>query len=156
MIDLLVLGKPLVFGKRVLPLHLVITSYSIHYTKLYDEEQNYFSLSFGGRTILCRESLSELTTAVAMSICDDKRVTSRLLAKVGLCVPQQRTAASRQENEEFLAEHKRIVVKPARGEQGAGVSVDIREAKALALAIERARAIDADVILERLIRNNFV
>jgi len=116
-----------------------------------DEEQNYFSLSFGGRTILCRESLSELTTAVAMSICDDKRVTSRLLAKVGLCVPQQRTAASRRENEEFLAEHKRIVVKPARGEQGAGVSVDIREAKALALAIERARAIDADVILERLI-----
>lgn len=116
-----------------------------------DEEQNYFALSFGGRTILCRESLSELTTAVAMSICDDKRVTSRLLAKVGLCVPQQRTAASQQENEAFLAEHKCIVVKPARGEQGAGVSVDIREPKALALAIERAQTIDADVILERLI-----
>jgi GNAT-family acetyltransferase (TIGR03103 family) len=116
-----------------------------------DEEQNYFSLSFGGRTILCRESLSELTTAVAMSICDDKRVTSRLLAKAGLFVPQQRTAASRQENEAFLAEHERIVVKPARGEQGAGVSVDIHEPKALALAIRRAQAIDADVILERLV-----
>jgi GNAT-family acetyltransferase (TIGR03103 family) len=116
-----------------------------------DEEQNYFSLSFGGRTILCRESLSELTTAVALSICDDKRVTSRLLGKVGLCVPQQRTAASQHENEAFLAEYKRVVVKPARGEQGAGVSVDIRESKALALAIERAQAIDADVILERLI-----
>jgi GNAT-family acetyltransferase (TIGR03103 family) len=116
-----------------------------------DEEQNYFSLSFGGRTVLCRESLSELTTAVAMSMCDDKRVTSRLLAKAGLHVPQQRVAASQQENEVFLAEQRRIVVKPARGEQGAGVSVDIREPKALALAIERAQAVDAEVILEQLV-----
>jgi GNAT-family acetyltransferase (TIGR03103 family) len=116
-----------------------------------DEEQNFFSLSFGGRTILCRESLSELTTAVAMSICDDKRVTSRLLAKAGLRVPQQRMAASQQDNEAFLSEHRRIVVKPARGEQGAGVSVDIREPKALATAIERAKAVDAEVILEQLV-----
>ena len=116
-----------------------------------DEEQNYFSLSFGGRTILCRESLCELTTAVAMSMCDDKRVTSRLLAKAGLHVPQQRMAASQQDNEAFLAEHRRIVVKPARGEQGAGVSVDIRERKALAPAIERAQAVDAEVILEQLV-----
>ena len=33
-----------------------------------------FELSLGGRKIVCRESLSELTTAVAMSRCDDKRV----------------------------------------------------------------------------------
>jgi GNAT-family acetyltransferase (TIGR03103 family) len=77
-------------------------------------------------------------------------VTSRLLAKAVLHVPQQRTAASQQDNEAFLAEHRRVVVKPARGEQGAGVSVDIREPKALALAVERAQAIDAEVILERL------
>lgn len=116
-----------------------------------DEEQNYFSLSFGGRSILCRESLSELTTAVAMSMCDDKRVTSRLLAKGGLCVPKQEPAGSAQDNEAFLGEHRRVVVKPARGEQGAGVSVDIREPSELALAVERAQATDADVILEQFV-----
>src|SRR3712207_7352006 len=33
--------------------------------------------TLGARGVLTRESLSELTTAVAMSRCDDKRVTRR-------------------------------------------------------------------------------
>lgn len=116
-----------------------------------DEEQNYFLLSFGGRTVGCRESLSELTTALAMSICDDKRVTSCLLAKAGLNVPEQTSAGPPKDNEAFLAKHRRVVVKPARGEQGAGVSVDIRESSELALAVERAQAVDRDVILEQFV-----
>src|SRR5690606_22243603 len=54
-----------------------------------DEEAAYFALSFGGRTIVCRESLSELTTAIAMSRCQDKRVTRRLLTGAGLVMPDQ-------------------------------------------------------------------
>src|SRR5690606_18084692 len=41
-------------------------------------------LSHGGRSIVTRESLSELTTAVAMSRCDDKRHTRRILSRAGL------------------------------------------------------------------------
>ena len=41
-------------------------------------------LTHGGRSMLTRESLSELTTAVAMSRCDDKRVTRRVLEEAGL------------------------------------------------------------------------
>ena len=40
-------------------------------------------LSHGGRSIVTRESLSELTTAVAMSRCDDKRHTRRILGPGG-------------------------------------------------------------------------
>src|SRR4051812_46840246 len=40
-------------------------------------------LVHGGRSVVTRESLSELTTAVAMSRCDDKRVTRRGLAAAG-------------------------------------------------------------------------
>jgi GNAT-family acetyltransferase (TIGR03103 family) len=40
-----------------------------------DAEAGYFTLTLGGRSVTCRESLSELTTAVAMSRCDDKSVT---------------------------------------------------------------------------------
>src|SRR5690606_23605082 len=48
----------------------------------------YFTLSFGGRTIDCRESLTELTSAVAMSRCDNKVVTARVLRDAGLFTPE--------------------------------------------------------------------
>ncbi|MEU7865134.1 GNAT family N-acetyltransferase, partial [Nonomuraea sp. NPDC049141] len=60
-------------------------------------------LSSGGRTVLTRESLSELTSAVAMSRCDDKRVTRRILAEVGLSVPRGRTATGDDGDAAFLA-----------------------------------------------------
>ena len=59
-----------------------------------DAEGGYFTLSFGGRAVICRESLSELTTAVAMSRCDDKAVTRRLMLKAGLKVPAQVVAGT--------------------------------------------------------------
>src|SRR5215218_1041030 len=43
-------------------------------------------LSVGGRTVVTRESLSEFTTAVAMSRCDDKRVTRRIMERAGVRV----------------------------------------------------------------------
>ena len=52
-----------------------------------DAEAGYFELSLGGRNIICRESLTELTTAVAMSRCDNKRVAHRVLAQAGITVP---------------------------------------------------------------------
>ncbi|HLL90889.1 MAG TPA: GNAT family N-acetyltransferase, partial [Tepidisphaeraceae bacterium] len=104
-----------------------------------DEEANYFALSLGGRRVVCRESLSELTSAVAMSRCDDKRVTRRLLDRAGLRVPVQRPACTPEENHAFLARHKRIVVKPARGEQGRGISVDVRTPADVEAAVDRAK-----------------
>ena len=54
-----------------------------------DAEFGYFRLSFGGGRYVCRESLSELTSAVAMSRCDDKRVTRRVLEAGGVRTPAQ-------------------------------------------------------------------
>jgi GNAT-family acetyltransferase (TIGR03103 family) len=114
-----------------------------------DPEQGYFALAHGGRRVACRESLSELTTAVAMSRCDDKRVTRRLLHAAGLNVPDQRLAASDADNAEFLEKHKALVVKPARGEQGRGISVNIDSEDALKAAIARARRTCETVLLEQ-------
>jgi GNAT-family acetyltransferase (TIGR03103 family) len=115
-----------------------------------DREAAYFALSHGGRSVVCRESLSELTTAIAMSRCQDKRVTRRLLAARGISMPEQQSAGARVDNLAFLSEHKRIVVKPAQGEQGTGVSVDVRTPKGLEEAIERAGG--EDVILEEMVK----
>ncbi|HEV7372486.1 N-acetylglutaminylglutamine synthetase [Arenibaculum sp.] len=116
-----------------------------------DAEAAFFRLSFGGRSIACRESLSELTTSVAMSRCDDKAVTRRCLEKEGLRVPAQRVAAGAGENAAFLAEHGSVVVKPARGEQGRGITVDVRTPEEVEHAVEAARAHAETVLLEQYV-----
>ncbi|AWK88772.1 N-acetylglutaminylglutamine synthetase [Azospirillum thermophilum] len=117
-----------------------------------DAEANLFRLSFGGRSILCRESLSELTSAVALFRCDDKAVTRRTLAAAGLSVPDQRIAGSADDNAAFLERHGSVVVKPARGEQGQGITVDVRDAETLAWAVEKATAICSTVLLEQYVK----
>lgn len=116
-----------------------------------DAEHGYFALQSGGRRVMCRESLSELTSAVAMSRCDNKIVTQRLMRKIGVQVPKQRTAGTRAENEAFLASDGPLVVKPARGEQGRGVSVNIDNADDLHAAVERAGALCEEVVLEEYV-----
>lgn len=119
-----------------------------------NEGDGWFELTLGGRTVVCRESLSELTTAVAMSRCHDKRITRRVLSRAGLRTPAQVEASSRAANEEFLAAHRRVVVKPTFGEQGAGISVDVRTPDELHAAIERARQHADVVLLEEMVEGD--
>jgi GNAT-family acetyltransferase (TIGR03103 family) len=116
-----------------------------------DAAHGFFRLSHGGRTITCRESLSELTSAVAMSRCDDKRVTRNLLTGAGLRMPDQIPAGDDDALRAFLARHGRVVVKPARGEQGHGVKVDLRSLDEVKAAIVEARSFCEDVIVEELV-----
>ncbi|SCG50554.1 N-acetylglutaminylglutamine synthetase [Micromonospora humi] len=107
-------------------------------------------LTSGGRTIHTRESLSELTSAVAMSRCDDKRVTRRILTEAGLSVPRGRTATGEPDDLAFLTDVGPVVVKPARGEQGNGITVGVRTPEALTAAVELARRFCPDVLIEEL------
>lgn len=124
------------------------------YVEVLDAEGAYFELSFGGRSIVCRESLSELTTAIAMSRCDDKATTHRVLRQAGLRVPAQVRVGDEQQSFDFLHKFGSVVVKPARGEQGTGISVDVRDPAALRLAVEEARVTCDTVILEEYVSGN--
>jgi GNAT-family acetyltransferase (TIGR03103 family) len=117
-----------------------------------DAEAGFFQLALGGRTVTCRESLSELTTSIAMSRCDDKAVTHRILSRAGLRVPAQARVDDAQQAEQFLEEYQAVVVKPARGEQGAGISVDVRDREALHAAIAEARQYSDTVLLEEYVQ----
>jgi GNAT-family acetyltransferase (TIGR03103 family) len=117
-----------------------------------DAEGGFFKLASGGRSITCRESLSELTSAVAMSRCDDKGVTRRLMDQAGVPVAAQLGAgADAEARAAFLAEHGSVVVKPARGEQGRGVVVGIETVEELEKAVAAAAAIDPNVIVEQCV-----
>lgn len=113
-----------------------------------DADAGLFTLNHGGRRIRCRESLTDLTSAVSMTLCQDKRLTHRALSRAGLSLPAQRLAGSAEENAAFLEAHKRVVVKPVDGEQGQGVAVDLRSHGEVHDAIERAKPFDERVLLE--------
>ena len=117
-----------------------------------DPAGGFFRLSFGGRSIHCRESLSEMTSAVAMSICDDKAVTRRFMEQAGLSVPAQVEAGDTEAVRAFLAEHGAVVVKPARGEQGRGIAVGVDTPETLDRAIEVARNVCDRVIVEQYVQ----
>ena len=113
-----------------------------------DADAGMFTLSYGGRRIRCRESLSDLTSAVSMTLCQDKSLTHRAFKEAGLNLPAQQRAGNADDNLAFLEEHGRVVVKPLDGEQGQGVAVNLGTIEEVQAAIERARQFDTRVILE--------
>ncbi|MGR8947298.1 MAG: N-acetylglutaminylglutamine synthetase [Gammaproteobacteria bacterium] len=113
-----------------------------------DEKEGYFRLSLGGKSIVCRESLSEMTTAIAMSRCQDKYVTHRWLSKAGLKTPAFQLAGEPERNRAFLEKYGEIVVKPTTGEQGKGITVGVNSIDALDEAIELAKRYGDRVLLE--------
>jgi GNAT-family acetyltransferase (TIGR03103 family) len=118
-----------------------------------DAEWGEMRLSLGGRTVLTRESLSEFTSAVAMSRCDDKRVTRRIMERAGVrvprgvSIPEDDLAPARP----LLAECGEVVVKPARGEQGKGITVGVTTEEALGRAVALAAHFCPDVLVEELV-----
>ncbi|GAA0769896.1 N-acetylglutaminylglutamine synthetase [Brevundimonas olei] len=117
-------------------------------TDIIDSEGGLFRLSWGGRSVRCRESLSELTSAVALSICDDKRVTRRIVEAAGVRVPRRIDPQNLGAIDEALETYSQLVVKPARGEQGKGVAVGLKTMADVQAALLRARRICPDVLVE--------
>jgi GNAT-family acetyltransferase (TIGR03103 family) len=107
-------------------------------------------LTLGARSVLTRESLSELTTAVAMSRCDDKRVTRRITEAAGIrvAVGAEVTGEDLGPALALLERFGELVVKPARGEQGKGITVGVRDETGLRSAVARARQHCPDVLVE--------
>lgn len=116
-----------------------------------DPQWGELKLTHGANVIHTRESLSELTSALAMARCDDKRVTRRVLADAGLRIPRGITAGDETADTEFLSEVGAVVVKPARGEQGRGITVGVRDPESLRRAVEEARAHCPDVLIEEMV-----
>jgi GNAT-family acetyltransferase (TIGR03103 family) len=116
-----------------------------------DAKGGFFKLKYGARTIICRESLTELTSSIAMTRCAEKDITNKLLKNAGLSVPEQIVANSKTENQNFLEQYERIVVKPANGEQGAGITLPITNPADMEKAIKKAGGVSNKIILEQLV-----
>jgi GNAT-family acetyltransferase (TIGR03103 family) len=116
-----------------------------------DADGGFFRLSWGGRSIHCREALSEMTTGVAVQICDDKAVTRRMVERAGVIVPEQVEAGDQEAVRAFLDKHGSVVVKPARGEQGKGVAVGLTDMETIEHAIAVAGELSDRVLVEQYV-----
>jgi GNAT-family acetyltransferase (TIGR03103 family) len=118
-----------------------------------DADSGEMRLSVGGRTVLTLESLSEFTTAVAMSRCDDKRVTRRIMERAGVRVARGAAVGEGglADALALLGEVGALVVKPARGEQGRGITVGVRDEAGLERAVALALQFCPDVLVEEMV-----
>ena len=120
------------------------------WVEVLDAEAGEMRLSHGGRSVVTRESLSEFTSAVAMSRCDDKRLTRRLVAEAGIAVPQgpaghlRRRATTRSSPRWATSWSSRPAASRARASRSAST---IRTELDAALA--RAREQHPDVLIEQ-------
>ena len=121
-----------------------------------DAEWGEMRLTVGGRTVLTRESLSEFTTAVALGRCDDKRVTRRIMRRAGVRVARGALAAEGDlaDAAALLADVGAVVVKPARGEQGRGITVGVKDEAGLERAVAYALQFCPDVLVEELVQGD--
>lgn len=97
-------------------------------------------------------ALTSKTSHIAVEIASDKNLANRLLADLGLPVPQQRLVYS---VDEALGAADRIgypvVVKPLDGNHGRGVTVDITSEDGIAAAFETADAEGSAVVVETML-----
>ena len=113
-----------------------------------DEQANLFTLTHGGRSVRCHESLTDLTSAVAMTLCQNKFLTHRCLQRHELKTPAFIQHESIEDSIAFMHKHGSVVVKPADSEQGKGICCDVRDEETLELAITAAHQISGNVLLE--------
>jgi cyanophycin synthetase len=86
-----------------------------------------------------RATITSITSALAVDIAGDKKLTTQLLASAGLPVPRSQIVAT---PDEAVAAARRIgfpvVTKPIDGNHGRGVGLDLRDDEAVRNAFERA------------------
>ena len=101
---------------------------------------------------LLQSSTTPHTSHAATSFSSDKRLTSQRLSELRLPVPRNARVATL---DEAIAAAERlgypVVIKPTRGSQGEGITAGVRDRAGLIEAWRRARAVMADVIVEKFL-----
>lgn len=114
-----------------------------------------FQLGWGVRQKRFQAAETSYTSSIAADICQEKPLTNQLLRNVGLPVPDGRTVRSA--GEAWAAAREiglPVVVKPADGNQGKGVSVNLVSRSAVLAGFRVARKFSDAILVERYIEGD--
>jgi cyanophycin synthetase len=136
---LILLAERVAFGPSTQAILDEAATRDIPYIRLND--QSLVQLGQGKYQRRVRATMTSVTSALAVDIAGDKKLTTQLLASAGLPVP--RSEIVRTEDEAIGAARRigfPVVTKPIDGNHGRGVGLDIRDERTLRQCFKRALA----------------
>jgi len=112
-------------------------------------------LGYGKYQKRLEATITDMTSCIAVDIACDKSITKEILMEAGIPVPEGYTCSSPQEAV-ILAQKigYPVVVKPERGNQGKGVSLNLQTEDEVMEAYAIASKFDENIIVERYIKGN--
>lgn len=111
-----------------------------------------YQLGYGISRKRVRAAMTEYTSCLGVDIASDKQLTKRLLAREGIPTPAGFLARTEAEALEAARELKGVVaLKPRHGNQGKGVSVNLKVASEIKRAFQFAASYGDEVIVEQYI-----
>ncbi|MGB7605934.1 MAG: cyanophycin synthetase [Lutisporaceae bacterium] len=109
-------------------------------------------LGYGKYSKRIQATLTEDTSCIAADISCDKELTKELLRTAGIPVPEGLVASNIEEVQNHIAKlGYPVVVKPNNGNQGKGVSVNLKNEQEVAAAFGIAKQFGEEVIIEKFI-----
>ena len=110
-------------------------------------------LGYGKHRRFIRATITDRTPCLATDLAGDKTIAKRVLSDGGLPVPLGGTASTDEEAVRLAGElGYPVVLKPRNGNQGKGVSLDLRTPADVRRAFEVAARYDREVVVEQFIR----
>jgi D-alanine-D-alanine ligase-like ATP-grasp enzyme len=116
-----------------------------------DSSQPIFELRRGREAVRCYNALTDRVGAATFFLANHKHAANQFLRRHGFPVPVQLKFGDFAAAKKFLAQYKRIVVKPCMQWGGRGVAVDVRTPLELRAAVCRARQFENEVVLEQCV-----
>ncbi|HJQ73233.1 MAG TPA: acetate--CoA ligase family protein, partial [Actinomycetota bacterium] len=120
-------------------------------------ERSLIQLGQGKYQQRIRATMTSMTSALAVDIASDKKMTNQLLAAAGLPVPRSEVVRTA---DEAVAAAGRIgfpvVTKPLDGNHGRGVGLNLTDERSVRLGFERAleQSRDGRVVVETFVQGN--
>ncbi|MDP9299296.1 MAG: cyanophycin synthetase, partial [Actinomycetota bacterium] len=120
-------------------------------------EESLVQLGQGKYQQRIRATMTSMTSALAVDIAQDKKLTSQLLASAGLPVPRSEVVRTA---DEAVAAARRIgypvVTKPIDGNHGRGVGLSIRSDRAVRTGFNRAskQSRGGEVVVEKMVEGS--
>lgn len=118
-------------------------------------EGSLYLLGYGKYQKRIQASMTGQTSCIGVDIVSDKQLTRQILNESAIPVPYGLVVSSEEEIlEKYRKFNQSVAVKPCRGNQGKGVSLDLRAENDVLAAFRLAEIYDSKVIIEEFIKGN--